>query len=210
MTLQSLVKRLVPILAAVGEGVLLPVGVFLSLSSAGASDVIALTGSAAASVILLGLGWLRTRTVNTLGLVVLLRFVLSLALLGITNDARVLLVKDAVLTCVTGLAILATLRLSEPFILRVQRDMAPNRNTFDQQLRRNLPLKRVFRENTLWWGLGLSIEPFLEILIIYNTRLATAVILTNTIGTILILSLIIFTQLTIQRTKNPDETVADP
>jgi len=115
-----MIGRLWPIMSVVGEGVLMPVGVYLLLATAGARDVIALTGSAATSVIVLGIEWLRTRTLNTLGVLVLLRFILSLVLLGITDDARLLLVKDAAITCLTGVAILASLTLRESFIVRIQ------------------------------------------------------------------------------------------
>lgn len=196
-----IVRRLWPVLAAVGEGVLLPVGVYLLLTASGARDVIALTGSAAASVVLLGIGWLRTRTLNALGVLVLIRFSLSLLLLGFTSDARLLLVKDATLTCLTGLAILASLMLEKSFILRDQRDLAPDKDAFDHQLLTNRPLGRAYRRSTLLWGVGLTAEPFLEIVIVYSATLTTAVILCNGIGTILILSLIIITQLSVGRTE---------
>lgn len=75
MTVQHKIGRLWPIPLAVGEGILIPVEVYLLLTATGALDVIALTGSAAAAVIILGIGWLRTRTLNTLGILVLIRFI---------------------------------------------------------------------------------------------------------------------------------------
>lgn len=188
-------------LVAVGEGVLLPVGVYLLLTVWGASDVVALTSSAAASVVLLVLGWLRTRTLNALGVLVLIRFLLSLLLLGVTSDARLLLVKDASLTCLTGLAIMASVMLKKPFILRVQRDLAQDKDAFDHQLSASPPLRRAYRRSTLLWGLGLTTEPFLEIVLIYSVTLTAAVVLCNAIGTVLILSLIISTQLSVRRVQ---------
>lgn len=206
MTLHHLIGRLCPILSAVGEGVLIPVGVYLLLTATGARDIIALTGSAAASVILLGIGWLRTHTLNTLGVLVLIRFVLSLVLLGITDDARLLLVKDAVITCLTGVAILASLALRESFIVRIQRDLAQDKNAFNRQLSASAPMRCIYRRSTLLWGVGLTAEPFLEIFIIYATSLTIAVILNNTIGTTLILSLIIITQLRVRRAHRTAST----
>lgn len=201
MTVQHMIGRLWPILLAVGEGVLIPVGVYLLLTATGSRDVIALTGSAAASVIVLGVGWLRTRTLNTLGILVLIRFILSLVLLGITDDARLLLVKDATITCLTGLAILASIALREPFIVRIQRDLAQDKEAFDQRLSSSAPLSHAYLRCTQLWGVALTGEPLLEVLIIYNTTLTTAVVLNNITGTALVLGLIVITQLSVQRVQ---------
>lgn len=188
--------RLRSVLGAVGEGVLLPIGVYLLFTALGASEVLALTGSAAASVLLLGLGWLRTRTLNTLGVLVLIRFALSLVLLGLTDDARLLLVKDAAITALIGIAVLSSLILRNPFILRVQRDLSPDKQSFDHQIDTDPGLRRLYRRITLLWGAALTLEPLLETAIIYSITLTTAVVLINILGTILILSLITITQLT--------------
>ncbi|MEO7586972.1 MAG: VC0807 family protein [Arachnia sp.] len=191
--------RVRPVLSAVLEGVVLPVGVYLVLTATGASDVVALTGSAAASVVLLGIGWLRTRILNTLGVLVLVRFVLSLVLLGITGDARLLLVKDAAITFLTGLAILASALLRESFILRIQRDLAQDRNTFDGRVASDASVRRLYSRCTIMWGIGLVVEPMLEIVIIYGVTLPIAVLLCNTVGTVVILGLIIITQWALSR-----------
>jgi len=65
---------------------------------------------------------------------------------------------------------------------------------------------RAYRQGTLLWGVGLTVEPFLEIFIAYTTNLTTAIILNNTICTTLILSLIIITQLTVRRAQQPAST----
>lgn len=83
--LRRVITRLRPVLAAVGERVVLPVGVYILLNAAGVSEPLALTGSAAVSAVLLAVGWLRTHSFNTLGILVLVRFALSLLLVGLTD-----------------------------------------------------------------------------------------------------------------------------
>lgn len=195
----DVLARVRPVLGAVGEGVLLPVGTYVLLGALGASDVLALTGSAAAAVVLLTVGWLRTRTLNTLGILVLVRFALSLLLLGLTDDARLLLVKDAAITGLIGLAVLASLALRRPFILRVQRDLSADKTAFDHRIDRSPPLRRLYRRVTLLWGACLTLETLVETVIIYRSSLTTAVVACNVIGTVVILTLVAVTQLSARR-----------
>lgn len=195
----DVLARVRPVLGAVGEGVLLPVGTYVLLGALGASDVLALTGSAAAAVVLLTVGWLRTRTLNTLGILVLVRFALSLLLLGLTDDARLLLVKDAAITGLIGLAVLASLALRSPFILRVQRDLSADKTAFDHRIDRSPPLRRLYRRVTLLWGACLTLETLVETVIIYRSSLTTAVVACNVIGTVVILTLVAVTQLSARR-----------
>lgn len=195
----DVLARVRPVLGAVGEGVLLPVGTYVLLGALGASDVLALTGSAAAAVVLLTVGWLLTRTLNTLGILVLVRFALSLLLLGLTDDARLLLVKDAAITGLIGLAVLASLALRRPFILRVQRDLSADKTAFDHRIDRSPPLRRLYRRVTLLWGACLTLETLVETVIIYRSSLTTAVVACNVIGTVVILTLVAVTQLSARR-----------
>ena len=98
------------ILRTVLLDVLLPIGAYFALVSVGLTPAWALAASAGIAVVALGVRWVRAREVSTLGLLVLVRFVLGIVVALVTGDARFVLVKDYLVTFVIALAALGTLR----------------------------------------------------------------------------------------------------
>jgi len=89
--------------------ILLPIAAYFGLVSCGLTPAWALAASAGIAVVALGARWFRSRELSTLGLLVLVRFVLGLVVALLTGDARFVLVKDYLVTFVIALAALGTL-----------------------------------------------------------------------------------------------------
>lgn len=188
--------------------IVVPIAVYLALTGSGWTPVWALVASAAASVLVLGISWLRTRTVSTLGVLVLVRFVLGIVVALFTGDARFVLVKDYLITFLLAVGAAATLKLDRPFIARIRRDLTPRTDQFDHQWRTNPPFRAVHRQLTRWWVTALISEVTVAVIIVYTTPLTVAVIATNILSPAVLLTLIALTQARARHTEN--DTAAVP
>jgi len=182
------------ILRTVLLDVLLPIGAYFALVSWGLTPAWALAASAGIAVVALGIRWLRAGEVSTLGVLVLVRFVLGLLVALLTGDARFVLVKDYMVTFVIALAALATLGLDRPFIARVRRDLSPDPQRFDDEWARNAAFRRVHRRLTAMWVVGLVGEVVVAVAIVYTAPLSVAVVLTGVLTPAVLLTLIAVTQ----------------
>jgi hypothetical protein len=174
--------------------VLLPIGAYFGLVSWGLTPAWALAASAGIAVVALGVRYLRAGEVSTLGVLVLVRFVLGLLVALLTGDARFVLVKDYVVTFVIALAALGTLRLDRPFIARIRRDLSPDPERFDDEWTRNAAFRRTHRRLTALWVVGLVGEVVVAVVIVYTMPLAVAVVVTGVLTPAVLLTLIAVTQ----------------
>jgi hypothetical protein len=174
--------------------ILIPIAAYLGLVRLGMPPVWALAASAGVSVLVLGLGWWRTRALSTLGVLVLVRFLLGIVVAVVTGDARFVLVKDYLVTLLIAFAAAATLSLQRPFIARVRRDLSPDPVRFDQQWAANAEFRSVHRQLTKLWVAGLVAEVVVAIAVIYTAPLTAAVIVTNVLTPAVLLTLIAVTQ----------------
>jgi intracellular septation protein A len=174
--------------------VLTPIAVYLLLVRLGVSPVWALVGSAGVSVVVLGVGWLRTRTLSTLGLLVLAQFALGVAIAVLTGDARFVLAKDYLVTLLVALAAAGSLRLRRPFIARVRRDLSADPHRFDEQWDSSPAFRRVHRQLTWAWVAGLAGQAVVAIVVIYSVPLTAAVVATNVLTPVVLLGLITLTE----------------
>ncbi|GAA1928790.1 VC0807 family protein [Nocardioides hwasunensis] len=178
----------------VGQNVVLPIASYLLLVAAGWSPVWALAGSAAVSVLALAVDRLRGQPFNALGGLVLLRFGLSFALAWLTGNARVLLVKDGVITLVIAAFALWSLTWSRPLIARIRRDLSADRHAFDARLDTDPAQRRLHARLTLMWAAGLAVEATTSILISLLAPITAAVVITNITGPATIVALIAITE----------------
>lgn len=195
-------------LVTVLSEIVLPIAVYLVLVTAGLAPVWALVGSAAVSVLELGVRWLRTRVVSTLGVLVLIRFALGVAVAWATGDARFVLLKDYLVTLVIAVAAAVSLRLERPFIARIRRDLSPDPARFDARWAADPAFRRLHRRLTLLWVGGLLGEVVLATVLIYSTPLTVAVIATNVLTPTVLLTLIAVTQVRATRLPSPVEAPA--
>lgn len=183
----------------VGQNVVLPIGSYLVLVALGWSPVWALAGSAAVSVVVLGLDRLRGEPLNALGGLVLLRFTLSFALAWLTGNARVLLVKDSAITLVIAAVAVWSLTWQRPLIARIRRDLSADRQAFDERLDADPAARRLHTRLTLLWAAGLSCEATSSILVSLLAPVTAAVVITNITGPAVIVALIAVTEYAARR-----------
>jgi intracellular septation protein A len=174
--------------------ILLPIAAYFGLVSCGLAPAWALAASAGIAVVALGARWFRSRELSTLGLLVLVRFVLGVVVALLTGDARFVLVKDYLVTFVIALAALGTLRLGRPFIARIRRDLSPDPARFDEQWDRDPGFRRTHRRLTGLWVVGLVGEVVVAVVVIYTTPLAVAVVVTGVLTPAVLLTLTAVTQ----------------
>ncbi len=179
---------------AVGENVALPIAAYLLLTSLGAAPVWALTGSAAVAVVILAAGWVRTRSINALGIMVLVRFLLSLLLAGFTSDARLLLVKDAMITAGIALVMGGSLVVGRPLIERIRRELSADRAAFDSLMSDEPGYRFVHRRLTAVWTCGLLVEASVSATIALTAPLTAAVVITTITGPLVIATLVLWTE----------------
>ncbi|MFE9581527.1 VC0807 family protein [Nocardia sp. NPDC006044] len=179
---------------AVLENIGIPVGCYLALTAAGWPPVWALVGGAGVSVLVLAVQYARTRQVTTLGVLVLVRFTVGVAIALWTGDPRLELAKDFAITFLLGLAAAASLVTARPLIARIRRDIVPDPDEFDRYWHCDSGFRRLHRNLTLIWTAGLSIESVTAVALIYILPLTSAVIATSVLSPVCLLGLIGWTQ----------------
>lgn len=172
----------------------LPISVYLILVVGGLPPVWALLSAAGVSVAVLSIGWLRTRKLTTLGAVVLAQFILGVIIALVTGDARFVLAKDYLVILVIALAAAVTIRLERPFIARIRRDLAPDPDRFEDQWHHNRAFRAAHRRLTWWWVIGLVSHALVAVVIIYAAPLTVAVITTNILTPLVLITLITITE----------------
>lgn len=183
--------------------ILLPIGAYLVLVAYGLAPVWALVASAGVSVLELAVRWLQTRVVSTLGVLVLIRFVLGVAVAWLTGDARFVLLKDYLVTLVIAVAAGVSLRFERPFIARIRRDLSPDPTGFDARWSEDEPFRQLHHRLTVLWVGGLLLEVVVATVVIYSTPLTVAVIATNVLTPVVLLTLIAVTQVRASRPPSP-------
>ncbi|HEX7308540.1 VC0807 family protein [Lentzea sp.] len=178
------------VLAGVVENVGIPVASYLLLTWLGWQPVWALVGAAGVSVVVLGVQYVRTRALTTLGVLVLVRFALGVAVAVVTGDPRLELAKDFVITSAVGLFATATLVFERPFIARIRRDLSGEPDVFDRRWDNDRGFRAVHRRLTLLWSAGLLCEGAVAILLIYTLPLTAAVVATSVLAPATLLGLI--------------------
>ncbi|MCH1866499.1 VC0807 family protein [Nocardioides sp. CFH 31398] len=196
-------------LLGVAQNVALPVGAYLVLVALGWEPVWALAGSATVSVVVLGLDWRRTRRLDALGGLVLLRFALSLALAWLAGDARVLLVKDSAVTGLIALVGLVSLTWERPAIARVRADLSGDPEAFHAGLRERDDLRRLHRRLTLVWVAGLLAEAAGSTTMALLAPITVAVVVTNLTGPAVVVGLVAVTEVAARRTARRAEAPRD-
>lgn len=183
------------VLRTVATDIALPLAVYFALTAVGFAPVWALAIAAGVSVVVLGVEWILTRRISTLGVLVLVRFGLGIVVALVTGDARLVLAKDYVITA--GIAAFAalTLRMRRPFIARIRRDLSPDPDRFDREWDGDEHFRRQHARLTWMWVGGLCLEVAIALAVIALAPLTAAVVTTNILTPGVLITLIGITQL---------------
>ncbi|WP_328453206.1 VC0807 family protein [Amycolatopsis sp. NBC_00438] len=132
----------------------------------------------------LGIGGLAT-TVNAIattvrrgkldgfGILVVVEVALSVVLLFVSGDPRVLLLKPAFFVGVAGVYALGTLFVGHPLVLDTGRPFATGgdprmADAYDRSWEASRPFRTAIRSVTVVWGLGFLLDAVLRVLIVYS------------------------------------------
>ncbi|WP_152603649.1 VC0807 family protein [Amycolatopsis rifamycinica] len=185
-------------LPRVGKVVLVDVGlpyaVYLALSRLGVSPVLALVVAGGVSLVRVAVGYVAERTVSALSVLVLVRFGLGVLLGLLSGDARVVLIKDSLVTASVGLAALVSLFLARPLTYYIRRDFNGDRNAGEESWTHSTEFRRTNRVTTGAWTAGLLAESAARIGVAFWTPLDIATLACPAIGACSILVLIAWTQ----------------
>ncbi|VVJ17779.1 Uncharacterised protein [Amycolatopsis camponoti] len=185
-------------LPRVGKVVLVDVGipyaVYLVLSRLGVSPVLALVVAGGVSLVRVAIGYAADRTVSALSVLVLVRFGLGVLLGVLSGDARVVLVKDSLVTASVGLAALVSLFLARPLTYYIRRDFSGDRIAWKDSWTHSAQFRRMNRVTTAVWTAGLLAESAARIAVAFWTPLDIATLVCPALGAGSILALIAWTQ----------------
>ncbi|MDP9166421.1 MAG: hypothetical protein M3O32_10245 [Actinomycetota bacterium] len=176
------------------ENVVLPIAVYLLLTAVGWQPVWALVGAAGTSVAVLVIAYVRTRELTTLGLLVLLRFVLDIVIAAVTGDPQLQLAKDFAITGVMGVVAAASVPTRRPLIARIRRDLAGRPDDFECTWSRDAGFRSLHRRMTVGWAIGLIGEAVVGIVLAHSLPLTAAVVATSVLSPATIFGLIVWTE----------------
>jgi hypothetical protein len=185
-------------LPRVGKVVLVDVGipyaVYLVLGRLGVSPVLALVVAGGVSLVRVAVGYVADRAVSALSVLVLVRFGLGVLLGVLSGDARVVLVKDSLVTASVGLAALVSLFLARPLTYYIRRDFSGDGKAWDDSWAQSAEFRRMNRLTTAVWTAGLLTESAIRIGLAFWTPLDIATLACPAMGACSILVLIAWTQ----------------
>ena len=163
----------IPILLPVILDVVVPIGGYFLLRALGLGAFWALTIAGAGSGLATVVNTVRRRRLDGLGLLVLLEMALSVALLFVTRDPRVLLLKPAFYTAVGGLFAVGTCVAGRPLVYETGKPFAskgdPRRAAAYESAWQTSPrFRRVLTNVTLGWGIGFLLCAAITVIVVLH------------------------------------------
>ena len=187
----SRIRPFVPLLV----DVVAPVAVYYILHRAGVPDVWALIAGGIASGITAVVAAVRKRKLESMSVLVLLMFLLTIGLMFVTQDARFLLVKPSLFIAGAGVYIFAT-TFRRPFLLDATKPFAtdgePERmGRWDSIWNTSPSFRRIMRVDNVMASLILVLEAVARAIIALSVPIGTGTLLSNLPGIVAILLLML-------------------
>lgn len=144
-------------------------GAYYGLRLAGASERTALLAATVLAASRLVWVALRRRQITWFAAVMIAVFGLGLLLTFLAGDARVLLLKDSVVTAGVGTVFLLSAVSGRPLTLSAAQTTQPwHAAALDDLFRRRVDVRRRFVVSALVWGVGLLLESAVRIPLVYT------------------------------------------
>jgi hypothetical protein len=166
MTLRQWVTMLLPIVVDLAVPTLL----FYALRAAGVGQWWALVLGGLPAVVRIGWGIAKQRRLNGVALFTLSMMVLGNVVSLLTGDPRLLLAREAWMTALVGLWMLASLLARRPIIFTGAKLMMPNQETRDDwdESWNHPAFRHVMRAGTVIWAVLLFADTAVRIVMAYN------------------------------------------
>jgi intracellular septation protein A len=134
----------------------LPTALYYGLRADGVHQVAALLIAGAPPAVHVAVVLVRTRRIDTMGVLVLAAVLLTTLSSLITGDPRTLLVRNAILGIPFGLWMLASLCARRPLTYELAKGLLPAKGSaFEREWTERPDVRRVWRRLTVLWGCGL-------------------------------------------------------
>lgn len=199
--------------------VIVPIGGYFLLHALGFSAFWALTVAGAGTGVVTLVNTVRRRRLDGIGLLVVLEVALSVALLFVTRDPRVLLLKPAFYTAVGGVFALSTCVAGQPLVYEAGKPFAskgdPHRlAAYDQAWQTSARFRRVLTEVTVGWGIGFLLVSAATVAVVLHfppSHVGSSFALSQLPGVAVFVLLIAFTRLRVRATRPiVDALMAEP
>ena len=176
----------------------LPMALYYVLHRLGASDVVALAAGVAIALIATIANTIRHKKLDRFGIIVLLEIALSIALLFLLKDRRLILAKPSFYSALAGLYMIATSLRGRPLTYEPVKNIGakddPQRAAaFDAAWNESPQFRAALRSSAIGWGVAFLADAILRVVIVYTTPIDRAVWLSNIPHIVAIAILIAFT-----------------
>jgi len=180
-----------------------PIIVYFILHSLGVGDVLALTIGGMVTAINALVGTVRRRLLDSIGLLVVAEIALSIALLLITQDPRILLIKPSFYVGFAAIYTFATCLVGRPIGYESGKPFAtkgdPERlAAYERAWECSPRFRRRERVITAGWGVAFLADALLRVLVVYSFsahQVSESLLLSQVPGIVLISAALVFTRL---------------
>ncbi len=168
----ALVTKLRPLLPLLAD-IVVPVVLYFALKQAGLNDFWALTIAGVATGAATAVNTVRRKRLDWIGLLVILEIALTIALIFVTDDPRIVAIKPAFYTVLTGAFLGVTCFVGRPIVYQAAAPMAikgdPKRAiAYDRAWDESAEFRRRQRTMTGAFALFLIAESVLRVVIVYQ------------------------------------------
>jgi intracellular septation protein A len=180
-----------------------PIIVYFVLHSLGVGDVLALSIGGMLTAINALVGTVRRRRLDSIGLLVVAEIALSIALLLITEDPRILLIKPSFYVGFASIYALASCLVGKPIGYESAKPFAskgdPERlAAYERAWECSPQFRRRERVITAGWGVAFLADAVLRVLVVYSfsaDQVSESLLFSQVPGIVLISAALVFTRL---------------
>lgn len=160
--------------------VVVPIAGYYLLSALGVDDFWALTIAGLATAVYTGVSTVRRGRLDGVGTLVVIEIVLSLVLLVVTRDPRIVLLKPSFFTGVAGLYLLWTCLAGRPLTAETSRPFATKgdpelERACDRAWDDSPAFRREHQRLTAVWGVLFAVESVVRAVVVLHVNVSTAV-----------------------------------
>jgi hypothetical protein len=179
-----------------------PIVVYFILHSIGVGDVLALTIGGMVTAINALVGTVRRRRLDSIGLLVVAEIALSIALLLITQDPRILLIKPSFYVGFAAIYAFATCLVGRPIGYESAKPIATKGDpvrlaAYERAWERSPEFRQTERVITAAWGAAFLADAVLRVLVVYSfsaNQVGESLLLSQGPGIVLVGAALLFTR----------------